>query len=258
MSIGYVPADIEFTDILEHIDETIIIADLSHTITWMNDAAVKILGPLYPLFGIAENEGLIGKHMDFFHSHPAHQKQIMHELNHTHRTVITIKNTYVAETVIAPIYNKQQVKQGYILMLLDVTEKAQQEKEKEQIIALLSTPILKIWDSVLAIPIIGNLTNERADRLLETILKKCVEERAEYFLLDLSSLSKIDESSGYHINKIGQSLRLIGTECFVVGVSPSLASSISQSNVHWKTFSHVQQAIQEIMTRRGISFSYTS
>jgi len=222
----------------------------------MNDAAVKTLGPLHPLFGISENESLIGKHMDFFHRHPAHQKQIMRELNHTHRTVITIKNSYVAETVIAPIYNVQQEKQGYILMLLDVTEKAQQEKEKEQTIALLSTPILKIWDSVLAIPILGNLTNERADRLLETILKKCVEERAEYFLLDLSSLSKIDESSGYYINKIGQSLQLIGTECFIVGVSPSLASSISKSDFQWKTYLHVQQAIKEIMTRKGVEFSY--
>ncbi|RFU61734.1 STAS domain-containing protein [Bacillus sp. V59.32b] len=252
MPIGTIPSNLELEDVLEHIDETIIIADLQNTIVWLNSAALKTLGPLFSLYGVENNAEVIGMHMNFFHSIPSHQSRIMKELDSTHRTVISIKNLYVAETVITPIYDNGKNKQGYLLMLLDVTEKAQQEREKEKTIELLSTPILKIWDSILAIPLIGNLTNDRADKLAETILRKCVEERAEYFLLDLSSLSKMDEASGFHINKIYKALELIGTQCYIVGVSPSLAQSISLSHYKWKTFTHVQHAIKDIINQKGL------
>lgn len=252
MSIGKIPDNVAIKDILESIDETILLADLEFRVVWMNNTAISTLGPLLKLYGINDDSEVIGKHMDFFHTNPDHQNRMMSTLHKTHRTQITIKDQYIAETVITPYCDKGKEKKGYLLMLLDVTKKAQQDKERERMIDMLSSPIMKIWDHILAIPIIGNLTTERADRLIETILTNCVKERAEYFLLDLSSLSKIDEDSGYYIDKIAKSLRLVGTECLIVGVSPSLALSITKSHYCWNTFSHFQQAINEILKQKNI------
>ncbi|WP_108671471.1 STAS domain-containing protein [Peribacillus acanthi] len=247
MSIGKLPNNLMLENVLEVIDETILVADLEFRLVWMNSAAIRTLNPLMELYGIKNDENILGKHMDFFHKKPKHQNRIMENLSHSHRTRISIKDRYFAETVITPIFDHEEVKQGYLLMLLDVTEKAKQEKEREKMIDLLSTPIMKLWDYILAAPIVGVLNDDRAERLTYKVLENCVKERAEYFLLDVSSLNEIDTNTGHYINKICQSLRLIGTKCFIVGVTPQLALSIANHHYEWKTFSHVQNALIEIL-----------
>ncbi|WP_163100884.1 STAS domain-containing protein [Peribacillus alkalitolerans] len=247
MSIGNLPNNLLLENVLEVIDESILVADLEFRLVWMNSTAIQTLGPLMKLFGIKDGENILGKHMDFFHKNPHHQHRIMESLSHSHRTRISIKDQYYAETVITPIFDPQKIKQGYLMMLVDVTEKAQEEKEREKMIDLLSTPIMKLWDYVLAAPIVGILNDDRAERLTHTVLQNCVKERAEFFLLDVSSLNEIDTNTGHYINKICQTLRLIGTKCYIVGVSPQLAQSISNHHYQWKTFSHVQNALIEVL-----------
>ncbi|MBM7703799.1 STAS domain-containing protein [Metabacillus iocasae] len=250
-AIGQLPSKLNGHSILENIQETIIVADLHYQIQWLNSTAVETLSPLFHLYGVKHIDDVIGLHMDMFHSSPAHQQQIMKGLESTHRARITIKNLYVAETVIHPIYNEEGEKKAYLLMLLDVTKQAKREQENEQMIEDLSSPLLKIWDEVLALPIVGKLDHSRSTKLAEKVLQECVKERARYFLIDLSSLKTMDDDSGHHINIIHEALRLIGTTCLIVGISAQMAQSIVSLDYHWKTFGNVRQGIAYILKQEG-------
>ncbi len=248
MSIGNMLEEIIAEHLLESIAETIIVADKDYKITWMNTTAATNLQPLLKLYGLNDSKDAIGITMDFFHKHVKDAREIMSSLTESYRTRITIKNRFVAETVISPIWSNHELK-GYILMLLDITTQALLEHERSKLIKELSTPLLKIWDGVLALPLVGSLDHDRADVLVEFVLNRTVEEKAEYVLIDLSSLSEIDESTSHQLNKLHESLRLIGTKCFLVGSSPSLALSMTHANYSntWTTYKHVQQAIQAIL-----------
>ncbi|WP_064091323.1 STAS domain-containing protein [Rossellomorea aquimaris] len=255
MSIGNFDQSLLSEEILESISEPILLANLQYEIQWMNNKAAVSLTPLFQLYGLRSSEEAIGQSMDFFHSNPHKQREMMKEVTKSIRTRITIQNQYVAETVISPIKNHNREIIGYVLMLLDVTHQAEEEQRKNELISALSIPILRIWNDVMAIPILGDLTNDRADKLVEKALTYSVKHRMEYILIDLSSLAAIDESTGYHVNRLCEAANLIGTKCYVVGVSPSLSLSIVQSNMKWETFTHVQQAIQYILASNHLEIS---
>lgn len=248
--IGHFPFELNSQLMLEGIQETIMVADLDYRIQWLNSTAVKQLGPLFKLYGVTQPENAIGMSMDMFHTSPAHQQRLMSALETTHRARITIKDQYVAETIIHPIYEDGE-KRGYLLMLLDVTTQANAEKEREKIIEELSTPILKIWDSVLAVPIVGKIDELRGKKLTEKVLEECVKERARHFLIDLSSLKEMNDHIAYHINNIHEALRLIGTKCVIVGISAEMALSLVNYDYHWKTFASVRQSIAYILKEEG-------
>ncbi|WP_110113301.1 STAS domain-containing protein [Bacillus sp. CGMCC 1.16541] len=250
-AIGQLPLKLNGHSILENIQETIIVADLHYRIQWLNSTAVDTLAPLFQLYGVQDITDVIGLNMDMFHSSPHHQQKIMKSLESTHRARINIKELYVAETVIHPIYNESGEKQAYLLMLLDVTKQAKREQEKEQIIEDLSLPLLKVWDEILALPIVGKLDHSRSTKLAEKALQECVKERARYFLIDLSSLKTMDDDSGHYINIIHEALRLIGTTCLIVGISADMAQSIVNLDYQWKTFGNVRQGIAYILKEEG-------
>ncbi|TYR81741.1 anti-anti-sigma factor [Priestia megaterium] len=250
-AMGQFPLQFNEQLILENIHETVIISDASCHIRWMNAKAVETLEPLIKMYGISSCEELIGMHMDTFHTNPHHQHAILTSLTSTHRARINIKDTYIAETVIHPIDSQDGKRHGYLLMLLDVTRQAEAEQEREQLIKELSTPFLKVWDEIIAVPIVGKMNIERGRKLMEAILTASVKEQVRYVLIDLSSLTSLDEDNGHYINMIHEGLRLIGTTCIIVGISSQMAISLVHSDYNWKTFSTVRQSIAYILELEG-------
>ena len=249
--IGRLPQKLNGHLILENIQETMIIADKDYRVQWMNARAIETLQPVLPIYQLSRIEELIGKHMDFFHSNSEEAEKLLTSLHTTYRTRITIGSQYVAEAVIHPIDTKDGERYGYLLMLLDFTDQAEAELEKERLIEDLSTPLLKIWDEVLAVPITGKMDIERGKKLTETVLEAVVKEQARYLLIDLSSLHSLDEEHGYYINTLHDALRLIGTTCLIVGLSSKMALSLVDSQFNWRTFSTVQQSISYILEKKN-------
>lgn len=250
-AIGRLPIHLNGQFVLEGIQETIMVADLEYRIQWLNSTAVVQLGPLFKLYGVENVKDAIGMSMDTFHAAPSYQQHIMEDLETTHRARISIKDQYVAETIIHPIYDENGDKQAYLLMLLDVTTQAKAEREREKIIEELSTPILKIWDHILSVPIVGKMDDSRGTKLAEKVLEECVKERARYFLIDLSSLKEMNDHIAHHINNIYEALRLIGTRCLIVGISAEMALSLVNFDYNWTTFASVRQSIAYILQEEG-------
>ncbi|MCH0565196.1 PAS domain S-box protein [Streptomyces sp. MUM 2J] len=111
----------------------------------------------------------------------------------------------------------------------DVTERRETEqrlqRQRDEILEL-STPVIQVWDKVLALPIIGTLDTLRATRLTEGLLEKIAQSQAEVAILDISGVPTIDTQVAQHLLKTVQAASLMGTVSILSGVRPETAQSM--------------------------------
>lgn len=92
-------------------------------------------------------------------------------------------------------------------------------------IRALSTPVLDVWDDVLAVPLVGNLDHARALEITEKLLERVVEARAQWTLIDLTGVEDVDAMTADHLVKLVRAVNLVGGRCVVTGVGPSAAQT---------------------------------
>jgi rsbT co-antagonist protein RsbR len=244
---GKIPENISPLYALDSIGETIIIADQDYNLVWMNSQAVQLLSAIAPLFGMTGSHEMIGLNMSHFHRKPEQQKKFMDKLSGSHRARITIRDQFVADIVITPIKKDGQPLEGYVVMLMDVTTKAEEEEEKEKLIKALSTPILTVWSNTIALPLIGKFDIDRFDLLISTVLEKCTSNQIEFVLLDLSGLDKLENGLKQQIQKLMDCISLIGAQCILVGINPALAISMTDLDRNTLICSTTYEGLQYII-----------
>ncbi|HZR45674.1 MAG TPA: STAS domain-containing protein [Candidatus Manganitrophaceae bacterium] len=92
--------------------------------------------------------------------------------------------------------------------------------------AELSTPVVKIWDGILALPLIGTLDSKRTMIVMEKLLQKIVDSASTVAILDITGVPMVDTLVANHIMKTVAATRLLGAECIITGVSPAIAQTI--------------------------------
>ncbi|TAK10333.1 MAG: STAS domain-containing protein [Candidatus Manganitrophaceae bacterium] len=92
--------------------------------------------------------------------------------------------------------------------------------------AELSTPVVKIWDGILALPLIGTLDSQRTMIVMEKLLQKIVDTAATVAILDITGVPTVDTLVANHIMKTVAATRLLGAEVIITGVSPAIAQTI--------------------------------
>lgn len=116
-----------------------------------------------------------------------------------------------------------------VAAIRDVTERREQaerlRRQRDEIMEL-STPVIQVWDKVLALPIIGTLDSSRAARLTEGLLEKIAELQAEVIILDISGVPTVDTLVAQHLLKTVQAATLMGAESIISGVRPETAQAI--------------------------------
>lgn len=251
-AIGKIPDNISLLTALDQIGETIMIADNTYTIRWMNSEACRLLTEVAPLYGLDSCEEIIGMNMDAFHAYPAHQTKMMDQLKEAHRARITIQNEFVTDIVITPIKGSEEEIAGYIVMLMDVTTQAEEQKRTERLIKELSIPILHIWDKTIALPLIGEFDKYRSDELIAAVLMECADKNIEYVLIDLSGITEFESQIRYQIQMMTDSLKLIGANCILVGINPKLAMSIVSLESSTRTFSSAYAGLKHIIELQSV------
>ena len=101
-------------------------------------------------------------------------------------------------------------------------------KQQQEALLELSTPVVRVWDKVLSVPLIGVLDSERTQMVMETLLQKIVDTQSRVVILDISGIPGIDTLVANHLIRTVTAARLLGAECIVTGVS----SNIAQTLVH--------------------------
>jgi rsbT co-antagonist protein RsbR len=90
----------------------------------------------------------------------------------------------------------------------------------------ISTPVIKIWDGILALPIIGTLDSSRTQIVMENLLQQLVETGSSIAILDISGVPTVDSLVAQHLLKTVSATRLMGAECIISGIRPEIAQTV--------------------------------
>ncbi|MER7966343.1 STAS domain-containing protein [Streptomyces ardesiacus] len=89
-----------------------------------------------------------------------------------------------------------------------------------------ATPVIKLWDGIVAVPLIGTLDSARSQVVMETLLESVVEQQARYAILDITGVPTVDSLVAQHLMKTVAAARLMGAECIVSGIRPAIAQTM--------------------------------
>jgi len=90
----------------------------------------------------------------------------------------------------------------------------------------ISTPVIRIWDGILALPIIGTLDSARTQVVMENLLQEIVESESTIAILDISGVPAVDSLVAQHLIKTVAATRLMGAECIISGIRPEIAQTV--------------------------------
>jgi rsbT co-antagonist protein RsbR len=131
------------------------------------------------------------------------------------------------------------------LVIMERTVSAGEEliaRQRQQLLEV-ATPVIKLWDGVVAVPLIGTLDSARSQVVMESLLEAIVDQRAAYAILDITGVPTVDSLVAQHLMKTVAAARLMGAECIVSGIRPAIAQTIV----------HLGIDLGSIITRAGLA-----
>jgi rsbT co-antagonist protein RsbR len=99
-------------------------------------------------------------------------------------------------------------------------------RRQQQDMLELSTPVVKLWDGILALPMIGTLDSSRTQVVMESLLERIVETGAQVAIIDITGVPTVDTLTAQHLLKTVTAARLMGAECIISGIRPQIAQTI--------------------------------
>jgi rsbT co-antagonist protein RsbR len=98
-------------------------------------------------------------------------------------------------------------------------------RQQEEMLEL-STPVVKLWEGVLALPMIGTLDSSRTQVVMESLLQRIVETGSEIAIIDITGVPTVDTLVAQHLLKTVTAIRLLGADCIISGIRPQIAQTI--------------------------------
>jgi rsbT co-antagonist protein RsbR len=127
------------------------------------------------------------------------------------------------------------------------------QKSREHVIAQqqqdmmeLSTPVVKLWEGVLALPLIGTLDSARTQVVMEALLQRIVETGSTVAILDITGVPTVDTLVAQHLIKTVTAARLMGADCIISGIRPQIAQTIV----------HLGIALQSVTTKASLADAF--
>src|SRR4029077_5412874 len=114
------------------------------------------------------------------------------------------------------------------LYTLEMFVKSREEvvHRQQREISELSTPVVKLWDGILALPLIGTLDSQRTQVVMENLLQTIVDVEAEIAIIDITGVPTVDTLTAQHLLKTVAAARLMGADCLISGIRPQIAQTI--------------------------------
>jgi rsbT co-antagonist protein RsbR len=169
------------------------------------------------------------------------------------------------EAIYAPIGDGAGEVTHLLAVLRDVTREIAQGKEIEQaasalesqraIIESLSTPVVQVWEGVLAMPLVGSIDSQRAMRIMEDLLTAIAERKAECVIIDITGVPVVDTQVAQYLIQAAQASMLLGCEVALVGIGVELAQTLVHLGVDFHTLNtlvNLQAGIAWAFSRRGL------
>lgn len=141
------------------------------------------------------------------------------------------------------------------------------QKSREQVIVRqqqelleLSTPVVKLWDGILTVPLIGTLDSARTQIVMEALLQMIVDTGSELAIIDITGVPTVDTLTAQHLLKAVAAARLMGADCIISGIRPQIAQTIVHLGVDLAgvtTKATLADAFRTALQRLGLTFTRT-
>ena len=114
------------------------------------------------------------------------------------------------------------------LHTIEVFQKGREEviSRQQRTMLELSTPVVELWEGILALPLIGTLDSERTQLVMESLLTRIVETGAAIAIIDITGVPTVDTLVAQHLLKTVAAARLMGADCLISGIRPQIAQTI--------------------------------
>jgi rsbT co-antagonist protein RsbR len=114
------------------------------------------------------------------------------------------------------------------LHTIEVFQKSREDviNRQQRTMLELSTPVVELWDGILALPLIGTLDSERTQLVMESLLTRIVETGAAIAIIDITGVPTVDTLVAQHLLKTVAAARLMGADCLISGIRPQIAQTI--------------------------------
>jgi rsbT co-antagonist protein RsbR len=130
--------------------------------------------------------------------------------------------------------------EAYIATREELISRQQQE------LLELSTPVVKLWDGILALPIIGTLDSSRTQVVMENLLQMVVSTNSKFAIIDITGVPTVDTLVAQHLLKTITAARLMGAECIISGVRPQIAQTIVHLGIN----------LEDVITRAKLADAF--
>ncbi|MDI6100697.1 STAS domain-containing protein [Actinoplanes sp. NEAU-A12] len=125
--------------------------------------------------------------------------------------------------------------------------------QAEQLLEL-STPVVKLWEGVVAVPLVGTLDSARAQVVMERLLQTLVDTGSPYAIIDITGVPAVDTQVAQHILKTVVAARLMGADCIISGIRPQIAQTIVALGIEFgdiATKASLADALRHVLHKTG-------
>ena len=133
-----------------------------------------------------------------------------------------------AQTLARELWTTTVLLDKFGLYTTEFYQKGREEvirRQQEELLEL-STPVIKLWEGILALPLIGTLDSDRTQTVMESLLEQIVASGAEIAIIDITGVPTVDTLVAQHLIKTVSAARLMGADCIISGIRPQIAQTI--------------------------------
>jgi rsbT co-antagonist protein RsbR len=164
-----------------------------------------------------------------------------------------------ASAMAAETWACSELVDGLGLYITDAYIKSREEtihRQQEEMLEL-STPVVKLWDGILALPLIGTLDSARTQVVMESLLESIVQTNSQVAIIDITGVPTVDTVVAQHLLKTVTAARLMGADCIISGVRPQIAQTIVHLGINLldvTTKATLSDAFALAIKRAGFTF----
>jgi len=138
-----------------------------------------------------------------------------------------------ADALARDIWNATLMLDALGLYTTEVYQKGREELigRQQRDLLELSTPVVKLWDGILALPMVGTLDSSRTQIAMESLLQRIVETGSDVAIVDITGVPTVDTLTAQHLLKTVNAVHLMGAECIISGIRPQIAQTIVQLGI---------------------------
>jgi len=134
----------------------------------------------------------------------------------------------------------------------DMQEKLDIIARQQAAIQALSTPIIQVWDGVLAVPVVGSVDGERTSRMMEKLLETIIHTKSRYAIIDVTGVETVDTHTADNFVRLIRGVQLLGAQGIISGIGPLVAQTIVDLGVDLSgipTFANLKEALHACIDR---------